>query len=92
MTNIMDDSFKKKIIESLEQENYTWRSIKGILKDLGDEDGLNSSEILEFLDTNEHVLSTNSKSGEKLYTTRANFSRKASRAEKFFGALKGKLA
>ena len=78
------------VINSLENENFKWRTIDGISK----ETGLEPQVIHQIISQdNENIiqLSSVTEDGKSLFTTREKFSKKASRTQKILGALKNRL-
>ena len=93
-TVLSDENYKVyagKITTVLENPNYKWRTVDGVVKD----SGLPPEVVFTVLTTNTESFLRSSipaKNGEPLFTTRKHFLETATATEKFWGALKNRIA
>lgn len=79
-----------KVLRSLENAKYKWRTIEGISKEIGE----STNDIWEIIDQNSDVViesSVRSNTGLRLFTTKKHFENTSSSIEKLFGAFKGRI-
>ena len=87
---MIEDELKEKIIKTLEDKKYKWRTPKGVAKEVG----LPEEEVLFVIRSNsDKVVQSNvpSVDGSPLFTTRKHFHEMSSPLEKIVGAFKGRL-
>lgn len=75
-----------KVKKALEDNRYKYRTLKGVARSAGVSIEQVNKEIISH-PKEVVILSRKNQSGERLYTTRKHYSKKASTGEKLMGAL-----
>ncbi len=84
------DEFSKLVIETLADERFKWRTLKGIARQLN----VDKDEIISVIEDNPDIIvqsSIPSEKGEQLFATRDHYRRKSSRFDRFMGGVKGRI-
>ena len=86
----LNNAIKESVLQALENPKYKWRTIQGIVNEVG----LDQAKVREILDQcNDEVVHASklSKDGRELFTTRSHFQATATLLDKLFGAFKMRL-
>ncbi|MCP4114090.1 MAG: hypothetical protein GY737_01575 [Desulfobacteraceae bacterium] len=80
---------KEKVLEALENPNFTWRTVKGISEEAGISPQIVSEIIMSQKDWVVESSVPNT-SGEALYTTRTAYMKRVNPIKRFLAALKNR--
>lgn len=91
-SSIVSASDRQKIAEALENDNYVWRTVDGIVRDTGlprttVENAVQWDDQLDAI-----VASYPDNEGRTLYTTRRHYQKKRPFGWRVLGAIAGKMA